>query len=340
MHSYTYPGAPVPVWLRKELTGAEHERKIGELARGVGFEHVSLSSELMPMIKIVARGTSSTADVRSHFRRRAPLTSCKAYLTPVLRRYIDGFFDGFDDSLRKGAEGGTRVEFMRSDGGLTDVASFSGLHSILSGPAGGVVGCALTSWDENDGAPVIGLDVGGTSADVSRFDGRYETVFETTTAGVTVQSPQLDISAPLFSSSIRELTGADTVAAGGGSRLFWRNGLFVTGPESAGAQPGPACYRKGGPLAVTDANLLLGRLVPEQFPRIFGPNEDQGLDEGATRKAFEELAAEINADLDKELSLDEIAWGCAPSPRELLGADDAADSSKSPTRPCAGRSAR
>lgn len=182
------------------------------------------------MIKMVPRGVSSTAD---------------AYLTPILREYLDGFFSGFDEKLRDGRVRSPRVEFMGSDGGLVDLDRFSGLKSILSGPAGGVVGYALTSWDEKEKKPIIGyvyhhirmqfrilrwtrLDVGGTSTDVSRFDGRYEVVYETTTAGVTIQSPQLDI---------------NTVAAGGGSCLTFRNGLFLAGPESAGAQPGPACYR-------------------------------------------------------------------------------------------------
>ncbi|KAF8632122.1 hypothetical protein AX15_002022 [Amanita polypyramis BW_CC] len=198
VHSYTYP---------------THEHLIGQLARSIGFTHVSESAALLPMIKMVPRGVSSTAD---------------AYLTPILKEYLDGFFQGFDDKLRDANVDGPRVEFMGSDGGLLDLKNFSGLKSILSGPAGGVVGYALTSWDREDGRPVIGLDVGGTSTDVSRFDGRYEVVYETTTAGVTIQSPQLDI---------------NTVAAGGGSRLFFRNGLFQAGPESAGAEPGPVCYR-------------------------------------------------------------------------------------------------
>ncbi|KAG0152176.1 hypothetical protein CROQUDRAFT_650251 [Cronartium quercuum f. sp. fusiforme G11] len=280
MHSYTYP---------------EHEERIGAIARSLGFSHISLSSSLMPMIKLVPRGTSSTAD---------------AYLTPVLKRYIDGFFSGFDESIRlevgEGRGGGTRVEFMRSDGGLTGVDGFSGLHSVLSGPAGGVVGYALTTFDPKERVPVIGLDMGGTSTDVSRFDGRYKTVFETTTAGVTIQSPQLDI---------------NTVAAGGGSRLFWRNGLFVTGPESAGAEPGPACYRKGGPLAVTDANLVLGRLVAKYFPKIFGRNENKGLDESASRKAFEDMKTLINTELGDEhgtMSIDEVAWGFVKIANETM----------------------
>lgn len=215
-HSYTFPA---------------HETLVGKLARSIGFTQVSESSQLLPMVKMVPRGVSSTAD---------------AYLTPILREYLDGFFGGFDEKLRDGRIKNPRVEFMGSDGGLLDLDNFSGLKSILSGPAGGVVGYALTSWDEKEKKPVIGcvysflshrlllsdvylsLDVGGTSTDVSRFDGRYEIVYETTTAGVTIQSPQLDI---------------NTVAAGGGSCLTFRNGLFLAGPESAGAEPGPACYR-------------------------------------------------------------------------------------------------
>ncbi|KAF8151804.1 5-oxoprolinase [Crassisporium funariophilum] len=264
VHSYTFP---------------EHEQIIGALARSIGFTHVSESAQLLPMIKMVPRGVSSTAD---------------AYLTPILREYLDGFFRGFDAKLKDGTLRSPRVEFMGSDGGLVDLNNFSGLKSILSGPAGGVVGYALTSWDEKLKHPIIGLDVGGTSTDVSRFDGRYEVVYETTTAGVTIQSPQLDI---------------NTVAAGGGSCLTFRNGLFLAGPHSAGAQPGPACYRKGGPLAVTDANLLLGRLIPEYFPKIFGKSEKEPLDIEASRVAFEDLVKDINASQDKQLGLDEIVYG-------------------------------
>ncbi|KAG0701461.1 Hydantoinase/oxoprolinase-domain-containing protein [Suillus ampliporus] len=264
VHSYTFP---------------EHEIQIGRLAREVGFTQVSESSQLLPMIKMVPRGVSSTAD---------------AYLTPILREYLDGFFHGFDAKLKDGRIKSPRVEFMGSDGGLLDLNNFSGLKSILSGPAGGVVGYALTSWDVERKYPIIGLDVGGTSTDVSRFDGRYEVVYETTTAGVTIQSPQLDI---------------NTVAAGGGSCLTFRNGLFLAGPESAGAQPGPACYRKGGPLAVTDANLLLGRLIPDYFPKIFGKSEKEPLDSEASRVAFEKVAKEINESHEMNLNLDDIVYG-------------------------------
>jgi len=275
VHGYTFP---------------DHEALVGRLAKEVGFEHVSLSHELMPMIKLVPRATSACAD---------------AYLTPNIKKYIAGFEAGFEGGLgtesvrkEKGSRG-ARCEFMQSDGGLVDVAQFSGLRAILSGPAGGVVGYALTSYDPETKTPVIGFDMGGTSTDVSRYgSGRYEHVFETTTAGVTIQSPQLDI---------------NTVAAGGGSRLFFRNGLFVVGPESAGAHPGPACYRKGGPLTVTDANLFLGRLLPDFFPKIFGKNEDEGLDASASEKLFHELTEQINNEVasngEKKMSPDEVAYG-------------------------------
>ncbi|KYG47441.1 hypothetical protein M433DRAFT_2849 [Acidomyces richmondensis BFW] len=271
MHGYTYPN---------------HEALVGKIAREIGFKHVSLSHELMPMIKLVPRATSACAD---------------AYLTPTIRTYIDGFQKGFEGGLgtasvkREQGSKGARCEFMQSDGGLVDVDIFSGLRAILSGPAGGVVGYALTSYDPNTNIPIIGFDMGGTSTDVSRYgNGRYDHVFETTTAGVTIQSPQLDI---------------NTIAAGGGSRLFFRNGLFVVGPESAGAHPGPACYRKGGPLTITDANLFLGRLLPDFFPRIFGKNEDEGLDTEVCKKLFKELTERINQEEEKSMSADEVAYG-------------------------------
>ncbi|ORY72599.1 5-oxoprolinase [Leucosporidium creatinivorum] len=276
IHAFTFP---------------DHERQIASIAESIGFKYISASSSSLPMIRMVARGTSTTVD---------------AYLTPVLQKYLDGFFAGFDPSLRETntaeapqattaeeAKKTTSVEFMRSDGGLTDVRGFSGLKSILSGPAGGVVGFAQTSWEEG-GQAVIGLDMGGTSTDVSRFDGTHETVFETTTAGVTVQSPQLNI---------------NTVASGGGSCLKFRNGLFVVGPDSVGSNPGPACYRKGGQPAITDANLVLGRLVTAYFPKIFGEKEDEGLDEEASLKALEKLREQVNEETGKNLSTDEVAWG-------------------------------
>ncbi|EER24017.1 5-oxoprolinase, putative [Coccidioides posadasii C735 delta SOWgp] len=273
MHGYTFP---------------DHEALVGRVARDIGFSHISLSHELMPMIKLIPRATSACAD---------------AYLTPTIKKYISSFQAGFQGGLgvksvkNSSASDAARCEFMQSDGGLVDVSEFSGLRAILSGPAGGVVGYALTSYDPKTNIPVIGFDMGGTSTDVSRYgSGRYEHVFETTTAGVTIQSPQLDI---------------NTVAAGGGSRLFYRNRLFMVGPESAGAHPGPACYRKGGPLTVTDANLFLGRLLPDFFPKIFGKSENESLDEDVSSRLFEEITAEINAELpgDRKMTPDEVAYG-------------------------------
>lgn len=265
LHSYAYP---------------EHERQIGELAQEMGFS-VTLSSNLQPMIKIVPRGMSAAAD---------------AYLTPVIKTYIDSISSSFEGGLESQQK--CRFEFMQSDGGLVDFRKFSGLKAILSGPAAGVVGFAATSWDPTEKTPVIGFDMGGTSTDVSRFDGHFEHVFASKVAGVIIQSPQLDI---------------NTVAAGGGSILTWRNGLFYVGPESASAHPGPACYRKGGPLTVTDANLFLGRLLPEHFPKIFGPNENEALDTETTARLFNELTQKVNIERrqqgQSEFSPEEIALG-------------------------------
>nr|XP_012216316.1 PREDICTED: 5-oxoprolinase [Linepithema humile]XP_012216317.1 PREDICTED: 5-oxoprolinase [Linepithema humile] len=261
MHSYTY---------------AAHEIRIGELAREAGFSQVSLSHEVMPMARIVPRGFTTCAD---------------AYLTPHIKNYLQTFSSGFKDNLK-----GVNVLFMRSDGGLTPMNSFNGSRAILSGPAGGVVGYAMTTYGKETDLPVIGFDMGGTSTDVSRYGGSYEHVYESTTAGIAIQAPQLDV---------------NTVAAGGGSMLFFKSGLFAVGPESAGAHPGPACYKKGGPLTVTDANLALGRLLPEYFPQIFGPEENEPLDVDRTLSLFTTLTGEINEFLGaKELmSIDEVAMG-------------------------------
>ena len=254
---------------------SEHEEMVGKIAEDVGFTHVSLSSKVMPMVKIVPRGFTASAD---------------AYLTPCIKKYLSGFSSGFKDNLA-----GTNVLFMQSDGGLTPMHSFNGSRAILSGPAGGVVGYAMTSFKQETDLPVIGFDMGGTSTDVSRYAGTYEHVFESTTAGVTIQAPQLDV---------------NTVAAGGGSMLFFRSGLFVVGPESASAHPGPVCYRKGGPLAITDANLCLGRILPEYFPKIFGPTEDQPLDRAGSIAAFEKLTKDINEfDSSKAMTKEEVAMG-------------------------------
>ncbi|KAJ5254058.1 hypothetical protein N7524_011238 [Penicillium chrysogenum] len=267
----------VAVALINSFACPDHELKVSEIASKLGFS-VALSSQLQPMIKVVPRGMSATAD---------------AYLTPVIKSYIDSISENFDGGLA--GSHGCRVEFMQSDGGLVDFRKFSGLKAILSGPAAGVVGYASTSWDEEARVPIIGFDMGGTSTDVSRFDGHLDHTFSSSISGVSIQAPQLDI---------------NTVAAGGGSILFWKNGLFMVGPESASAHPGPACYRKGGPLTVTDANLFLGRLLPEYFPKIFGPNEDQPLDREVSRKLFEEITEKINSEHSvTQLTAEEVALG-------------------------------
>lgn len=259
LHSYTFP---------------DHEQMIREIAESIGFEHISLSSEVSPMIKYLPRAHSAIAD---------------AYLTPVIQNYLNRINSGLKNCRE------TSLQFMQSDGGLVEGTRFSGLKSILSGPAGGVIGYSRTCYDSETNVPLIGFDMGGTSTDVSRFsDGKLEHIFETKTAGIVIQSPQLDI---------------HTVAAGGSSILKWENGLFKVGPESATADPGPACYRKGGPLAITDANLLLGRLVPQYFPKIFGPNEDEGLDLEMAKKKFTELTKIINSEQEKDLTIEEVALG-------------------------------
>lgn len=265
MHSYTFPN---------------HEASVEQLALGLGFRHVSLSSALTPMVRAVPRGLTASVD---------------AYLTPVIKEYLSGFMSKFDEGLGK-----LNVLFMQSDGGLAPESRFSGHKALLSGPAGGVVGFSQTLYGLETEKPLIGFDMGGTSTDVSRYAGTYEQVIETQISGAIIQAPQLDI---------------NTVAAGGGSKLKFQFGAFRVGPESVGAHPGPVCYRKGGELAVTDANLLLGYVIPEYFPSIFGPDEDQPLDINATRDKFDELAKQINAyrksqdPLAKDMTLEQIAQG-------------------------------
>eukprot|EP01132_Coremiostelium_polycephalum_P001228 gene1228-1551_t len=268
----------VSIVLVHSFTFHDHEKLIGKIASEIGFTNISLSFELMPMIKIVPRGLTTCVD---------------AYLTPLIEAYIRNFTRGFDEGIED-----VDISFMMSDGGLCPVDSFKGFRSILSGPAGGVVGYSRTTFDEKTKTPIIGFDMGGTSTDVSRFSGSFDHVFETEISQLTIQAPQLDIS---------------SVAAGGGSRLFFKSGLFVVGPESVGAHPGPVCYKKGGNLAITDANLLLGRIVPQHFPNIFGPNQNEPLDSQATEKEFQKLTNEINQfQKDNnlpEMSIDEVAYG-------------------------------
>ncbi|ESK93976.1 protein isoform a [Moniliophthora roreri MCA 2997] len=202
-----------------------HEQRIARIAKFIRFTQISLSSEISPAIKAVPRGNAAAVD---------------AYLSPVVRRYVQDFLSNFVDG-----KAGKRCDFMQSDGALVSAEKFSGLRAVLSGPAGGVVGFAKTTHDAKSGIPIIGFDMGGTSTDVSRFAGQFEHNYDHVIAGIKVACPQL---------------GIETVAAGGGSRLTSKNGTFCVGPESVGAHPGPVCYRKGGQLAITDANLVLGRL--------------------------------------------------------------------------------
>lgn len=268
------------VVLMHSYTYPHHEVAVNKLAVSMGFKHVSLSSSLTPMVRAVPRGLTASVD---------------AYLTPVIKEYLSGFISKFDDNLGK-----VNVLFMQSDGGLAPETRFSGHKAVLSGPAGGVVGYSQTLFGLETKKPLIGFDMGGTSTDVSRYAGSYEQVLETQIAGAIIQAPQLDI---------------NTVAAGGGSKLKFQFGSFRVGPESVGAHPGPVCYRKGGELAVTDANLVLGYVIPDYFPSIFGPNEDQPLDIEKTREEFEKLAKKINVyrksqdPLSKEMTVEEIAQG-------------------------------
>lgn len=268
------------VVLLHSYTYPHHEISVEKLAMSLGFKHVSISSALTPMVRAVPRGLTACVD---------------AYLTPVIKEYLKGFISKFDDGLGK-----LNVLFMQSDGGLAPESRFSGHKAVLSGPAGGVVGYSQTLFGLETEKPLIGFDMGGTSTDVSRYAGSYEHVIETQISGAIIQAPQLEI---------------NTVAAGGGSKLKFQFGAFKVGPESVGAHPGPVCYRKGGELAVTDANLILGYVIPDYFPSIFGPNEDQPLDVSATRDEFEKLAKQINIyrknqdPAANDMTVEEIAQG-------------------------------
>ena len=268
MHAYRYP---------------EHEQRVAALAREIGFPQVSVSHEISPLIKLVGRGDTTVVD---------------AYLSPILRQYVGQVARDLsakgasasiaargDDALRHpprkaercGSRRHPRLMFMMSSGGLTAAELFQGKDAILSGPAAGVVGMA-ESGREAGFTHLIGFDMGGTSTDVSHFDGEYERAFETEVAGVRMRAPMMLI---------------HTVAAGGGSILHFDGARFRVGPDSAGANPGPKCYRRGGPLAVTDANVMVGKLIPDFFPRIFGAQQNLPLDADAVRAAFAQLAREI-----------------------------------------------
>jgi 5-oxoprolinase (ATP-hydrolysing) len=228
----------------------EHEHTAARLAREIGFTQVSTSHETSPLMKFVSRGDTTVVD---------------AYLSPILKRYVDQV---------AGEMPGVKLFFMQSSGGLTDAHAFAGKDAILSGPAGGIVGMARTAALGGH-AKVIGFDMGGTSTDVSHYAGAFEREFETQVAGVRMRAPMMSI---------------HTVAAGGGSILAFDGSRFRVGPESAGANPGPACYRRGGPLAVTDANVMLGKIQPQYFPRVFGPQADEALSLSAAQAQFHALA--------------------------------------------------
>ena len=246
-----------------------HEEQIEQIARALGFIHVTPSHRASPMRKFIARGQTAVVD---------------AYLSPVLRRYVDKV----TSYLPK-----TRVSFMQSYGGLTDAALFQGKDAIVSGPAGGIVAASETSKSMGY-THIIGFDMGGTSTDVALYDGRLSRTEETRTAGILLQVPTLDI---------------HTVAAGGGSIVRFAQGRFQVGPASAGANPGPACYRRGGPLTITDCNVLLGKLPPEFFPQVFGPSANEPIDVDCVKIKFEELTKKITHETGRLYTSEEVAQG-------------------------------
>ena len=254
MHAYRYPA---------------HEAQIAKLAREIGFTQVSVSHEVSPLMKLIGRGDTTVVD---------------AYLSPILRRYID--------SVTKQLAG-TRLLFMQSNGGLVDSQFFQGKDSILSGPAAGVVGAVRTSATAGFNR-IIGFDMGGTSTDVSHYEGEYERTFESEVAGVRIRAPMMYM---------------HTVAAGGGSILHFDGSRYRVGPDSAGANPGPACYRRGGPLTVTDCNVMLGKITPEYFPQLFGPSGDLPIDKAVVIKLFSDLAAEITVATGDTRSPQQVAQG-------------------------------
>jgi 5-oxoprolinase (ATP-hydrolysing) len=254
MHAWKYP---------------EHERRLADYAREAGFAQVSASHVVSPLLRLIPRGDTTVVD---------------AYLSPILRRYVD----------QVAAElGGVRLYFMQSNGGLADAAGFQGKDAILSGPAGGIVGAARTAAMAGLHR-IIGFDMGGTSTDVALYDGAFERAFETAVAGVRMRAPMMAI---------------NTVAAGGGSILHFDGARFRVGPDSAGADPGPACYRRGGPLTVTDANVCVGKIQPRHFPAIFGPNGDAPLDADVVMAKFAALADEIAQATGRKRTPRQVAEG-------------------------------
>ncbi|MEX0607248.1 MAG: hydantoinase B/oxoprolinase family protein, partial [Halofilum sp. (in: g-proteobacteria)] len=259
----------VAIALMHGYRNPQHEQRLVELAREAGFAQISASHEVSPTMKLVARGDTAVVD---------------AYLSPVLRRYVD----------RVAADlGDVRLMFMQSNGGLAEARAFRGKDAILSGPAGGVVGMVRTGQGASH-ERLIGFDMGGTSTDVSHYAGEYERAFENEVAGFRLRAPMMRI---------------HTVAAGGGSVLHFDGSRYRVGPDSAGANPGPACYRKGGPLTVTDCNVMLGKLQSKLFPHVFGPNADEPLDAETVRKRFAALAEEIRAATGDARTPEQVAEG-------------------------------
>jgi 5-oxoprolinase (ATP-hydrolysing) len=254
MHGYRYP---------------DHEQRTAAMAEAIGFPQISVSHRVSPLMKLVPRGDTTVVD---------------AYLSPILARYVDRIAADLPD---------VALQFMQSNGGLTDARRFHGKDSILSGPAGGIVGMARTSSRAGFDR-VIGFDMGGTSTDVSHYAGEFEREFETQVAGVRMRAPMMSI---------------HTVAAGGGSILHFDGARLRVGPDSAGANPGPASYRRGGPLAITDCNVMLGKLQPDHFPRVFGPNADEALDVNVVRERFAKVASEIVAGGGTRMTPEAIAEG-------------------------------
>ncbi len=246
-----------------------HEQAAAALAREIGYTQVSVSHEVSPLMKLVSRGDTTVVD---------------AYLSPILRRYVEQVAAQMP---------GVRLFFMQSSGGLTEAHHFQGKDAILSGPAGGIVGMVRTAVAAGHDK-IIGFDMGGTSTDVSHYAGAFERAFETLVAGVRMRAPMMSI---------------HTVAAGGGSILGFDGARLRVGPESAGANPGPASYRRGGPLATTDANVLLGKIQPAYFPRVFGPAADEALDRDGVVRQFETLAARVSADTGRITTPESLAAG-------------------------------
>jgi len=259
MHSYRYP---------------DHEQHLATLVRSVGFEQVSVSHEVSPLIKLVGRGDTTVVD---------------AYLSPILRRYVERV----SAALEAEADHGPQLLFMQSSGGLANARDFQGKDSILSGPAGGIVGAVEVSRRAGF-EQMISFDMGGTSTDVAHYSGEYERAFETEIAGVRLRVPMMSI---------------HTVAAGGGSILRFEGGRCQVGPASAGSNPGPACFRKGGPLTVTDCNVMLGKIQPQFFPQVFGPTGNLPLDRGVVQAQFAALATEMAAVTGQDQTPEQVAEG-------------------------------